>query len=439
MSLLERPEAQELLENAGVTSQTVRGCADHLTRFLARYLPLFGRAEQRKHARLAVEGRLGGLERKTTEPIAREANVPRRGLQRFVGAGQWDDETVMAESRREVVEELGDPNGVLIIDPSSFPKKGNESCGVQRQWCGRLGKTDNCQVGVFLTYAAAKGHAPLDRRLYLPKSWAEDKKRRKNCYVPARVKYQTKWRIAVDLLERSQGVPHAWVTGDDEFGRVAEFRQALREKDEAYVLDVPCNTLVRDLNEPVRRRRGRKGARKPPFRRVDAWLKRQPDNRWQEFEIRAGTKGPLRVKAIRARVQTRMKGRVGPEECLLVIRTLETTPRTHYTLAWSATAAPTAEVVRAHSDRHRVEETLQEGKGEVGLAHYEVRSWTGWHHHITLCFLALLFLVLERLRLGKKNTGDHGLPSAGNLHGTIASPPTDLRRNCPQSERSPAA
>jgi SRSO17 transposase len=378
------------------------------------------------------------LERKTSEPIARAAAKPRRALQRFVGAGQWDDETVMAELRVEVREELGDANGVLVLDPSSFPKKGTESCGVQRQWCGRLGKTDNCQVGVFLTYAAAKGHAPLDRQLYLPESWAKDKKRRKKCAVPAKVKYQPKWQIGLALLKRNRAVPHAWVTGDDEFGRVAEFREALREDGEHYVLDVPCNTLVRDLDERVRRR-GRKRPRKPPFRRVDAWLARQPDNRWQEIEIRAGEKGPLRAKAIRARVQTRTKGRVGAEECLVVIRTLEAEPRTYYTLSDAAKAVATTEIVRAHAERHRVEETLQEGKGEVGLGHYEVRSWTGWHHHMTLCFLALLFLVLEKLRLGKKNTGSHGVPGACDLHGAVAAAAADLSGNRQESERGTAA
>ena len=335
-------------------------------------------------------------------------------------------------------EELADANGVLVLDPSSFPKKGKDSCGVQRQWCGRLGKTDNCQVGVFLTYAAVKGHAPLDRRLYLPKSWAKDKKGRAQCYVPKQVKFQAKWQIGLELIERSRDVPHAWVTADDEFGRVAEFREALREDEEHYVLDVPCNTLVRDLDERVRRRGGKR-PRKAPFRRVDGWLSRQPDNRWQEIEIRAGEKGPLQAKALRARVQTRTKGRVGSEECLVVIRTLGADPRTYYTLSDASPSVPTTEVVRAHSERHRVEETLQEGKGEVGLGHYEVRSWTGWHHHITLCFLSLLFLVLEKLRLGKKTTGRHGQPSAGDLHGTAASTPADLCGNRQKSERSPAA
>jgi len=434
MSVLEHPTAQELLEDAKVSAGTVQHCREHLTAFLERYLPLFYREEQRDHARLAIEGRLSGLERKTTEPIANEAGVPRRNLQRFVGAGEWDDEAVMAEARRQVSEEFGDPKGVLVLDPSSFPKKGNASCGVKRQGCGRLGKTDNCQVGVFLWYAAGRGHAPLDRRLYLPEDWAKDKERRADTHVPQKLKFQHKWQIGLELLRASRDVPHAWVTADDEFGRVAAFRQTLRARGQAYVLDVPCNTLVRDLAEPVPRRskgsKGRaKGRRKPPFRRADAWASRQPANHWQELEVRAGSKGPLQVKALRSQVQTRSQGRLGPVESLVVIRTLETPPRTWYTLTSAGPEEPLPEIVRAHAERHRVEEGLQEAKGEVGLGHYEVRSWTGWHHHMTLCLLALLFVVLEKLQLGKKNTGDHSGSGAGDLQPTAASSATDVSPN----------
>jgi len=444
MSVLEHPTAQELLEDAKVSAGTVRHCREHLNDFLERYLPLFYREEQREHARLAIEGRLSGLERKTTEPIANQAGIPRRNLQRFVGAGEWDDEAVMAEARRHVSAELGDANGVLVLDPSSFPKKGTASCGVKRQWCGRLGKTENCQVGVFLWYAAAQGHAPLDRRLYLPEDWATDPERRQTTYVPTPVAFQHKWQIGLDLLGASQQVPHAWIVADDEFGRVAEFRQTLRERGQAYVLDVPCNTLVRDLAEPVPRRskgsKGRaKGRCKPPFRRADAWASRQPANRWQELEVRAGSKGPLQVKAIRRQVQTRSQGRLGPVESLVVIRTLETQPRTWYTLTAAGPEVPLPEIVRAHGERHRVEEGLQEAKGEVGLGHYEVRSWTGWHHHITLCLLALLFVVLEKLQLGKKNTGNHSGPGAGDLHATAASSPTDVSPNCRGGHQGVAA
>ena len=178
MSLLDHPDAQALLADAAVTSDQVRGCQDRLTTFLQRYLPRFYRAEQRANATLVIRGLLSGLQRKTCEPIAVEAGVPRKPIQFFVGSGKWDDEAVMAELRRDVREALGDGQAILVLDPSGFPKSGAESCGVARQWCGRLGKQDNCQLGVFLIYAAPGGYAPLDRRLYLPREWADDPERR---------------------------------------------------------------------------------------------------------------------------------------------------------------------------------------------------------------------------------------------------------------------
>src|SRR5205823_1218312 len=160
----------------------VRGCQGHLTQFLQRYLPLFYRQEQRDLATLVIRGRLRGLERKTSEPIAHQAGRPRKPVQHFVGAGARDDEAVMAALRRHVAAELGDPEAVLVVDSSGFPKKGTASCGVARQWCGRLGKRANCQVGVFLSYAAPGGHAPLDRRLFLTPDWAADRQRQ--AHVP---------------------------------------------------------------------------------------------------------------------------------------------------------------------------------------------------------------------------------------------------------------
>jgi SRSO17 transposase len=150
MSILEHPRAQALLEDATVTAATVRGRQTRLTGFLKRYLPCFYRKEQHENARLVLEGKLSGLDRKTSEPIAHQAGVHRKPVQNFVGAGAWDDDAVMEELRRHVSEVLGTPEGILALDPSAFPKKGDDSCGVQRQWCGRLGKLDNCQVGVFL-------------------------------------------------------------------------------------------------------------------------------------------------------------------------------------------------------------------------------------------------------------------------------------------------
>jgi SRSO17 transposase len=421
MDILEHPDAQALLAAAELSAAAVRSCADHLELFVARYLPRFPRQEHRDHARTLLRGKLTGLQRKTTEPIATQAGQPRRPLQLFVGAGGWQDDPVRAELRRHVAEELADPDGVWVLDGSGFPKKGTQSCGVARQWCGRLGKVDNCQVGVFLGYASRRGKALLDARLYLPKDWAEDTARRAATHVPEGVGFQEGWRIALDLLEAaSEALPAGWVTGDDEFGRCSELRAHLRRRRRRYLLDVPCNTLVRDPHE--RRPAARPGGppRLPAFERVDRWVGRQPGGRWRTAKVRDGAKGPLQVQVLLATVQTRDEdGCVGPRERLAVFRTVEPKPQTWYTLS-NSREAKRAELARVHGGRHRVEELLAEGKGEAGLGHYEVRSWVGWHHHLTLSLLALWFLELERLRLGKKNAGRDGAAGAGGIHGTVA-------------------
>jgi SRSO17 transposase len=423
MSLLDHPDAQALLADAVVTPGEVRGCQDRLTAFLQRYLPRFYRVEQRTNATLVIRGLLSGLQRKTCEPIAVEAGVHRKPVQFFVGSGKWDDEAVMAELRRDVRETLGDERAILVLDPSGFPKSGTESCGVARQWCGRLGKQDNCQVGVFLIYATPGGYAPLDRRLYLPEDWAHDPGRRAKTHVPEDIAFQESWRIAVALLERCRhDLPHAWVTGDDELGRPAEFRAWLRRHGERYILDVPCNTSIRDLEcrRPRRRRAGRGRKREVPFCRVDTWAARQPASRWTRLTVRAGERGPLLVDAMAVRVRTKHKRRIGPEERLVVMRTVEAEPRIHYSLSNAGPEVTLAEVVGVRFTRHRIEEALEAGKGEAGLGHYEVRSWVGWHHHMTLALLALWFLILERRRLGGENAGDHRVAGAGDLHASAA-------------------
>src|SRR5947209_9593477 len=199
MDILDHPDAQALLADAELSAAAVRSCADRLTAFAQRYLPRFHRQEQRGHALTVLRGKLTGLQRKTTEPIATQAGQKRRPLQLFVGAGGWHDRAVLDELRHHVRDEVADPDGVFVLDPSAFPKKGDDSCGVARQWCGCLGKIDNCQVGVFLAYASRRGKALLDARLYLDKDWAADPKRRTRTYVPAAVTFRAKWRIGLDL------------------------------------------------------------------------------------------------------------------------------------------------------------------------------------------------------------------------------------------------
>lgn len=404
MSLLDHPEALALLADAEVSAAAVCGCRDHLERFLQRYLPLFYRQEQRELAQVVIQGRLSKLERKTSEPIAYLADRPRKPVQHFVGAGCWDDEAVMAELRQEVAEVLGDPDAVLVVDPSAFPKKGTASCGVARQWCGRLGKIDNCQLGVFLAYVAPRGYALVDRRLSVNRDWADDPKRRRATQVPPEVIYQESWRIGLDLIERAAAtLPFGWVAADDEFGRASAFRAELRCRRLRYVLDVPSNTSIRDLSEaPATDQRW------PPWRRVDAWAQAQPASRWRKIRLGEGSQCPHVVWALEAWVQTRDEdGRPGTRERLVVIRTIDREARVWYTLSNTSREVALPAVVQAHARRHGVEQGLQAGKGEVGLGHYEVRSWVGWHHHMTLSLLALWFLIRQKERLGGKNPGRH--------------------------------
>jgi SRSO17 transposase len=441
MSLLDHPEAQALLAEAVVTPDSVRERAGRLTAFLQRYLPKFYRSEQRATATLVIRGRLSGLERKTSEPIAIEAGLPRKPIQFFVGSGKWDDEAVMAELRAHVREELAEPDGVVVIDPSAFPKKGTESCGVARQWCGRLGKVDNCQVGVFLAYAAEGGYAPLDRRLYLPEDWAGDPERREKCHVPPKVDFREKWQIALDLLDRSlPGLPHGWITGDDEFGRTSEFRAALRLRKERYVLDVPCNTTVRDLERrrPPRKRAGVGRKRAVPFVRADAWAAGQPESRWERITVRDGEKGPLVIDAMTARVRAKQEGRIGPEERLVVIRPVGES-RIDYALTNAGPEVALADVVRAQGQRHRIEDLFATGNGEAGLDHYEVRSWVGWHHHVTLSLVALWFLCLDRRRVGGENPGGDSASDAADPVPVAPRPASSSRGDRPRGDAGAAA
>ena len=437
-TILEHPDAQELLEAATITPDEVCDCTQRLHDFLQRYLPLFKRSEQRLNASIVLQGKLSGLERKTCEPIANGAEVNRKPIQAFVGAGAWDDQDLMTELRCHIRQQWGDFDAVLIIDPSSFPKKGTESCGVQRQWCGHLGKTENCQVGVFLFYACRQGHAPLDHQLFLPKEWASDHDRREKTHVPEEVVYQERWEIALEMIERAKDVPHGWVTADGEFGRVEEFRATLRQRNERYLLDVPTNTLIRDLDAEVEQPMRRRGSvKQSPWEQVESWAARQPADRWQRFEVRAGEKGPLVVEAMTVRVQTREDKRVGPEERLVVTRTEGKEPEYRYRLSNADEKVPLRVLVRVGSERHRAEQVIQEGKGEVGMDHYEVRSWVGWHHHMTLTLIALWFLSLERIRVGGKKNRADGVAVARGVHAVIASAAAYGRANC--GDRQPGA
>jgi SRSO17 transposase len=304
-----------------------------------------------------------------------------------------------------------------------------------------LGKVDNCQVGVFVVYAAQGGTAPLGRQLYLREAWAKDGERRRKCHVPVEVKFQEKWQIGAALVAQAADLPHGWVAADDEFGRITAFRRLLRQRRERYVLDVPDATWVRDLEVRVRRRPGQpRRLRKQAFERVDEWAARQPKSRWRKLQVRDGAKGPVEVEALSVPVHTKADGCIcTDEERLLVIRTLDAKPEISFALCHADRRVPLAELVRVKLQRQRIEEVFAQAKGEVGLGQYEVRSWVGWHHHMTLSLLALWFLVLERRRLGGENPGAHGRSGAPDRNSLAATPRSRATRHRQRDQSCAAA
>ena len=221
-----------------------------------------------------------------------------------------------------MVERLGEPDGVIAFDPSSFPKRGTHSVGVKRPWCGHRGKVDNCQVGVFMGYVCDHDHALLDFRLSLPEEWARDAQRRQACHVPEAVAYRTRHEQCLEMLDLwGDQVPHGWVTGDDELGRHTRFRHELRERGERYVLGIPCHTTIRDLEAlwPAYSGRGRRP--KAPWPSVCAWRQSLGSEGWTRLTVRDGEKGPVAIEMVKRRVQTRLeRKRTGPAEWLVVTR-----------------------------------------------------------------------------------------------------------------------
>lgn len=400
---------EALLQDCVVKPETLAPMLELLRDFTRRYAPHFQRREQREHCVTYLEGLLSSLERKSIEPIATDHGLPRRGLQQFVGGAAWDDERVMAELRAHVREELGDDDGIFALDPSSFPKKGTESVGVKRQWCGRLGKQDNCQVGVYMSYQSPKGHSLVAHQLYLPREWVDSPERREKCHVPPEVSYRSTWEIADDLLKaHGHELPHRWVVADEEFGRIGPFRARLRERGEKYVLSFDATTTFEDLATPMPppSRKGGRPRKYRPFVQAQVWAARR--KKWSRVWVRDGEKEPIEVHAACALIRARKQDSA---ERLVVIRTISSRPEYRYWVT-NDLEASLEDLVRAASRRHWIEDDFGRAKGRVGLHHYEVRSWVGWHHHMTLACLALFFLVLEQRRVGGKNLRDHS-PAGG--------------------------
>lgn len=401
---------RELLGECEVPPAVFEGIQERLAAFAKPFVECLARDEQRVHARLYCSGLLSDLRRKNTESIAYRHDQDRKNLQNFIGQSHWDHEPLLTKLVKQVGAELGTEDAVLVLDPSGFPKKGTHSVGVDRQWCGRLGKVDNCQIGVYLGYVSSIEHTLVDMRLYLPQSWIKDSARRKQCHVPKTVRYQSRGQLALDMLiQRRDQLPHRWVTGDDELGRASWFRRRLRELEERYLMAVPSTTTIRDLEAPPPDYSGFGGVPKLRFISVAKWCEALSPKAWTQIEVRDGAKGPLKVDIVACLVQARDEDRcVGPEEVLVVIRRTDDAGQTihDYYFSNAPRDTPLSEFARAAKAHHRVEECIQRCKSEAGLADYEVRSYGGWYHHQTLSLIATWFLVQESRRGKKIHTGN---------------------------------
>ena len=402
-------QLERMLAQAEVSPELTEGLLSRLEDFALPFTAALAEPEQRRHTIEYMTGLLSKLEHKTAEGIAYLHDQERQGLQKFIGHAPWGQQPLLTTLARQVGTDLGETDGIIVFDPSAFAKKGTRSVGVARQWCGRLGKLENCQVGVYMAYASRKEHAIVNTRLYLPKEWATDRARRKVAGVPREVKFRTRHQLALEMLdEHGLLLPHSWVAGDDEMGRSSGFRRDLQGRGERYLLAVPSNTLVRDLDEPPPEYAGRGRRPQSPFRRLDLRRAAFEDDAWTAIDVRDGEKGPLVIEALRRRVQARTAtGGTGPEELLLITRELlsDKTYKFDYYLSNADPETPLGELGRVSKAAHRVEDCFRRAKGEAGLADYQVRTWIAWHHHQALSLLTAWFLNRETRRGKNPNPG----------------------------------
>jgi len=394
----------ELLDDAEIRPGLLRGLLGRLETFLEPFVRSLCCCGHRSNAHHYVSGLLSDLKSKDAESIAYLFDRERQGLQKFIGQAPWDHKPLIGELARQVGQRIGEPTGVLVFDPSAFVKQGKKSVGVARQWCGRLGKVENCQVGVFLGYVSHTGHALVDSRLYLPKEWTRDRKRMNEAGVPREIRFATRHELALSMLDEHGGLlPHRWVAGDDEMGRSSWFRRQLRQRGERYLLAVPSNTLVRDLAAPEPPHSGQGRRRRTPFVRADVWRAALAEDDWETIDVRDGEKGPLRTQVAWTLVQARTEGKVSDvAESLLAFREEQGDGsfKHDYLLSNEIARDPPVEMAWVYKAEHRIEECIKQGKSEAGLADYQVRTWEGWQHHVCLSLLATWFLC-EEARRGK--------------------------------------
>ncbi|UOX85827.1 IS701 family transposase [Amycolatopsis sp. FBCC-B4732] len=368
---------------------------DQLDRVHERIAGRFARSEPRGRAREYVSGLVAGLERKNGWTLAEQAGeVSPDGMQRLLRWADWDIDGVRDDVRDYVIEHLGEPGGVLIVDDTGFLKKGTRSAGVQRQYSGTAGRIENCQIGTFLAYAGAGGHALIDRELYLPEPWIADQDRCRRAGIPAGTEFETKPRQAMAMLARAFAakVPFTWITADEAYGQVKYLRLWLEAHDAAHVLATKVNdTLVST------------GGREA---RADELIAQLPARSWRRLSVGAGAHGPREYDW--ARVPIRIGWQPGRGHWLLARRSLSDPTEIAYYVCYGPRRSSLLNLAWIAGTRWRIEECFQQAKNEAGLDHYQVRSWRAWYAHITLAMLAHAWLAVSRSLVAK---GEPASPS----------------------------
>jgi len=391
--------------------EDLRHVGQELKEFAALFGAAFSRVETRELCEFYLRGLLSHTERKNVEAMALELRGPEavRSLQRFVSEYQCDEETLRQAHWKEAGASLTDPQGVWCVDASEFPKKGQESVGVAPQYCGALGQTANCQSGVFVCYVSPKGHALIESRLYLPQCWfgAGYEKRRQQCQIPADITFQTKPQLAGEIVRgvvRSGLFGGQWITCDCSFGSHEAFLEDL-PSGYCYLAEIACTRRVWPKAVPGHPELESGGGTGEDL----LWEKGLLT--WETKRVCEGEKGPLVAGFARLRVSVSAE-RTPESERWLLLRN-DPNEKIKYALSHAPATCEINELVRVSGARWPIERCFQEDKGEVGLDHYEHRSWTAWHRHMRLSFLAQLFLVRLRLRL--KKTSALTLPQARRL------------------------
>ncbi len=369
----------------------VAAWAEGLEGLHARIAPRFARSEPRERVLAYVRGLLAPVERKNSWTLAERAGeASPDGMQRLLAAADWDAAAVRDDVRGYVVEHLGAPEAVLVVDETGFVKKGRKSAGVARQYSGTAGRVENCQVGVFLGYATPVGRTFLDRELYLPKGWTADRARCHEAGIPADVEFAIKPELAMRMLARAldAGVPAGWVTGDEVYGQHYRLRALLEQREMPYVLAVPVNQrVIATIDGRV------------VERRADELIATLPAQAWKKISAGNGAKGPRRYHWARAAI--RPLEDPGHGYWLLARRSLTDPAELAYYLCYGPPATPLRELARVAGARWAIEETFQTAKGEVGLDQYQVRRYDAWYRHITLAMLAHAFLTITRAHAAK--------------------------------------